>query len=169
MPSRPMVILQEGSNNSAMEEEMAKNVGSVHIQNLQSGREEKGVLLYNSAVATTMHNQVSSVNGGTMGRFINGSMGCSQIAGGLPGHAIVAALTSGNKIFFVGTDSAPHDRIKKKCACGCAGVFNAHVVLSVYAKVFKEESESQPFVKAVGNIFTGLSSLEEMYDMNLIL
>ncbi|GKA74969.1 RNA demethylase ALKBH5-like protein [Tanacetum coccineum] len=138
-------------------------------------------------------NQVSSVRGGTMGRFINGSMGCSQIAGGLLvtkcvavefarkkdpvirnnlapsvsssyiGHAIVAALTSGNKRFFVGTYNAPHDRIKKKCACGCAGVFNAHVVK------FRKDFESQPFVKAAGNIFTGLSSLEEMYDMKLIL
>ncbi|GKD41440.1 dihydroorotase, mitochondrial isoform X1 [Tanacetum coccineum] len=53
-------------------------------------------------------------------------------------QAIVAAVTSGNKRFFLGTDSAPHDRLKKECACGCAGVFNAPVALSVYAKVFEE-------------------------------
>ncbi|GJV34914.1 probable serine/threonine-protein kinase PBL19 [Tanacetum coccineum] len=33
------------------------------------------------------------------------------------GQAIVAAVTSGNKRFFLGTDSAPHDRLKKECAC----------------------------------------------------
>ena len=54
------------------------------------------------------------------------------------GQAIVAAVTSGNKRFFLGTDSAPHDRLKKESACGCAGVFNAPVALSVYAKVFEE-------------------------------
>lgn len=54
------------------------------------------------------------------------------------GQAIVAVVTSGNKRFFAGTDSAPHDRLKKESACGCAGVFNAPVALSVYAKVFEE-------------------------------
>ncbi|XP_076915852.1 dihydroorotase, mitochondrial-like isoform X1 [Bidens hawaiensis] len=53
-------------------------------------------------------------------------------------QAIVAAVTSGNRRFFLGTDSAPHDRQRKECACGCAGVFNAPVALSVYAKVFEE-------------------------------
>ncbi|GKA57160.1 dihydroorotase, mitochondrial isoform X1 [Tanacetum coccineum] len=50
------------------------------------------------------------------------------------GQAIVAAVTSGNKRFFLGKDSAPHDRLKKECACECVGVFNALYALSVYAK-----------------------------------
>ncbi|GKD64947.1 dihydroorotase, mitochondrial isoform X1 [Tanacetum coccineum] len=50
------------------------------------------------------------------------------------GQAIVAAVTSGNKIFFLGTDSAPHDRLKKECACENVGVFNALYALLVYAK-----------------------------------
>lgn len=50
----------------------------------------------------------------------------------------MSAVTSGSKRFFLGTDSAPHDRRKKECSCGCAGIFNAFVALSVYAKVFEE-------------------------------
>ncbi|GKC50163.1 dihydroorotase, mitochondrial isoform X1, partial [Tanacetum coccineum] len=50
------------------------------------------------------------------------------------GQAIVAAVTSGNKRFFLGKDSAPHDRLKKECVCECVGVFNALYALSVYAK-----------------------------------
>ncbi|GKB10575.1 retrotransposon ORF1 [Tanacetum coccineum] len=47
------------------------------------------------------------------------------------GQAIEAAVTSGNKRFFLGTN---HDRLKKECACECVGVFNALYALSVYAK-----------------------------------
>ncbi|PON49689.1 Dihydroorotase homodimeric type [Parasponia andersonii] len=53
-------------------------------------------------------------------------------------QAIVSAATSGSKRFFLGTDSAPHERRNKECPCGCAGTFNAPVALSAYAKVFEE-------------------------------
>ncbi|KAK9747597.1 hypothetical protein RND81_02G002500 [Saponaria officinalis] len=53
-------------------------------------------------------------------------------------QAIVAAVTSGSKQYFLGTDSAPHERRRKECSCGCAGIFNAPVALSLYAKVFEE-------------------------------
>lgn len=53
--------------------------------------------------------------------------------------ALVAAATSGNDNFFLGTDSAPHDVSKKESACGCAGVFNVPVCLSILAKVFEEK------------------------------
>ena len=54
------------------------------------------------------------------------------------GAAIVAAVTSGSKRFFLGTDSAPHERRRKECPCGCAGIYNAPVALSLYAKVFED-------------------------------
>ena len=54
------------------------------------------------------------------------------------GDAIVAAVTSGSKRFFLGTDSAPHERRRKECPCGCAGIYNAPVALSLYAKVFED-------------------------------
>ncbi|KAK3184117.1 hypothetical protein Dsin_031403 [Dipteronia sinensis] len=53
-------------------------------------------------------------------------------------QAIVSAVTSGSKRFFLGTDSAPHEKSKKESACGCAGIYNAPVALSLYAKVFEE-------------------------------
>ncbi|XP_062152523.1 dihydroorotase, mitochondrial-like isoform X2 [Alnus glutinosa] len=53
-------------------------------------------------------------------------------------QAIVSAVTSGSKRFFLGTDSAPHERRRKECPCGCAGIYNAPVALSLYAKVFEE-------------------------------
>ena len=50
----------------------------------------------------------------------------------------MSAVTSGSRKFFLGTDSAPHERRRKECPCGCAGIYNAPVALSLYAKVFEE-------------------------------
>ncbi|KAM5578163.1 dihydroorotase, mitochondrial [Rosa sericea] len=53
-------------------------------------------------------------------------------------QALVSAVTSGSKRFFLGTDSAPHEKRRKECPCGCAGIYSAPVALSLYAKVFEE-------------------------------
>ena len=50
--------------------------------------------------------------------------------------ALVAAATSGNPRFFLGTDSAPHARHTKEAACGCAGIFSAHAAIELYAEAF---------------------------------
>ena len=54
-------------------------------------------------------------------------------------EALVAAATSGDPSFFLGTDSAPHPRGDKESACGCAGVFTAPVALPCLAHVFEDE------------------------------
>jgi dihydroorotase len=51
-------------------------------------------------------------------------------------RALVDAATSGNPKFFLGTDSAPHERGTKENDCGCAGVYTAHAALALYAEVF---------------------------------
>lgn len=50
--------------------------------------------------------------------------------------ALVAAATSGNRKFFLGTDSAPHLTSLKETACGCAGCYSAHAALELYAEAF---------------------------------
>lgn len=52
--------------------------------------------------------------------------------------ALIEAATSGNPKFFIGTDSAPHGASRKESSCGCAGIYNAPVALSLYAQVFDE-------------------------------
>jgi dihydroorotase len=39
--------------------------------------------------------------------------------------ALRRVATSGSRSFFLGTDSAPHERGAKEAACGCAGIFEA--------------------------------------------
>jgi dihydroorotase len=51
-------------------------------------------------------------------------------------EALVAAATSGDRSFFLGTDSAPHERGQKESECGCAGIFSAPVAIEAYAEAF---------------------------------
>ena len=51
--------------------------------------------------------------------------------------ALMQAATSGNKKFFLGTDSAPHAQHTKENACGCAGCYSAHSAMELYAEAFE--------------------------------
>ncbi|MCY7353608.1 MAG: dihydroorotase [Lysobacter sp.] len=53
-------------------------------------------------------------------------------------QALLAAATSGNSKFFLGSDSAPHPRHAKESVCGCAGIYTAHAALELYAEAFEE-------------------------------
>jgi len=73
--------------------------------------------------------------------------------------ALRAAATSGNPKFFLGSDSAPHDRRLKEAACGCAGIFNAPFALESYLAVFEEEAalaQFECFASEHGPRFYGL-------------
>ena len=52
-------------------------------------------------------------------------------------QALLAAATSGDKHFFLGTDSAPHARGAKETSCGCAGCYTALHALELYAEAFE--------------------------------
>lgn len=54
--------------------------------------------------------------------------------------ALRKAATSGDKRYFLGTDSAPHVDPAKECGCGCAGIFTATNTMSCLAHVFEEEN-----------------------------
>ncbi|WP_299268672.1 dihydroorotase [uncultured Psychrosphaera sp.] len=53
-------------------------------------------------------------------------------------QALRAVVATGNKKFFLGTDSAPHEKDKKENACGCAGCYSAWSAIELYAQVFDE-------------------------------
>lgn len=59
--------------------------------------------------------------------------------------ALRKAATSGSAKYFLGTDSAPHDKSAKESACGCAGIFNAPFALESYVTVFEEEGALDKF------------------------
>lgn len=51
-------------------------------------------------------------------------------------QSLLAAATSGNPKFFIGTDSAPHAIEDKQSACGCAGIYTAYAAIEYYAHAF---------------------------------
>ena len=73
--------------------------------------------------------------------------------------ALLGAATSGNPRFFLGTDSAPHERASKENACGCAGMFTAHAAIELYAEAFEAAGRLdrlEPFAAHFGADFYGL-------------
>lgn len=98
--------------------------------------------------------------------------------------ALLAAATSGNMKFFLGTDSAPHSVASKQSACGCAGnsgfsssvlkrhdfhttfcvptfpgVFTGHAAIELYAEAFDSVgaiSKLEGFASLHGARFYGL-------------
>jgi dihydroorotase len=74
-------------------------------------------------------------------------------------EALVAAATSGNPRFFLGTDSAPHSRAAKETDCGCAGCYSAPVALEMYAEAFDDAGalrHLEGFASRFGAEFYGL-------------
>ena len=73
--------------------------------------------------------------------------------------ALVAAATSGNPKFFLGTDSAPHAKGSKEAACGCAGMYTAHAAIEFYAEAFEAANaldKLEAFASFYGADFYGL-------------
>ncbi|NRB32188.1 MAG: dihydroorotase [Rhizobiaceae bacterium] len=73
--------------------------------------------------------------------------------------ALRAAATSGDRRFFLGTDSAPHPTDLKENACGCAGCYTSINTMSLLAHVFEEEDaldRLQDFASINGPTFYGL-------------
>ncbi|MBT1062362.1 dihydroorotase [Bowmanella sp. Y26] len=53
-------------------------------------------------------------------------------------QALRDVVASGSNKFFLGTDSAPHEKHRKESACGCAGCYSAWSAIELYAQVFEE-------------------------------
>ncbi len=74
-------------------------------------------------------------------------------------EALRRAATSGNPKFFLGTDSAPHQKHEKESSCGCAGIFSAPTAIESYAQTFEEEDaldRLEAFASEFGPRFYGL-------------
>jgi dihydroorotase len=74
-------------------------------------------------------------------------------------EALIAAATSGNPKYFLGTDSAPHATAAKETACGCAGIYTAHAAIELYAEAFESADaldKLEGFASRFGADFYGL-------------
>ena len=83
-------------------------------------------------------------------------------------QALVAAATSGDPRFFLGTDSAPHAQSAKHAACGCAGIYTAHAALPLYAEAFEAAGalgRLEGFASWFGADFYGLPRNREQIEL----
>lgn len=74
-------------------------------------------------------------------------------------QALLAVIRSGSNKFFLGTDSAPHSKLKKESACGCAGIFSANAAIEIYASIFEQQDalgKLEAFASFNGPDFYGL-------------
>lgn len=74
-------------------------------------------------------------------------------------EALMAAATSGDPRYFLGTDSAPHPTHAKEAACGCAGCFTALNTMPILAQAFENEGaldRLEDFTSRFGAAFYGL-------------
>lgn len=49
---------------------------------------------------------------------------------------IQAVVLNKNTNFFLGSDSAPHLKCKKENSCGCAGIYNGHIIMESLIELF---------------------------------
>ena len=77
---------------------------------------------------------------------------------------MIKAATSGNRKFFLGTDTAPHLTKDKESECGCAGVFNATYCLPILAQLFDNKyalSQLENFISKHGALHYNLNINKE--------
>lgn len=83
-------------------------------------------------------------------------------------QALRELVASGFERAFLGTDSAPHARLRKESSCGCAGCFNAPTALASYATVFEEMNalaHFEAFCSLNGPRFYGLPVNEGVVEL----
>lgn len=53
-------------------------------------------------------------------------------------EALIKAAISGNDKFFLGTDSAPHEKSNKESTCCAAGIYTANAGIELYVQLFEK-------------------------------
>lgn len=77
--------------------------------------------------------------------------------------ALIEAATSGNRKYFLGSDTAPHPKEQKECAEGSCGVWTALVLPGLLPGIFEKAGrldQLEDFTSRFGTEFYGLSPTE---------
>lgn len=126
-------------------------------------------MLDNVAATITAHHQLLTLNDVIGFGQIKPLNFCMPVAKKEPDRAaLVEIATSAHPRFFFGSDSAPHLKGNKLCACGAAGVFSAPVLASVLADVFEKAGALDAlsaFTSANARFWYGLPSSSGSIDI----
>lgn len=97
------------------------------------------VLAYPNVAATITPHHLRCTRSDILANGLRPELYCKPVINSAQDReALVAAATSGNEKFFLGTDSAPHPLSAKQARVAKAGIFNAPYALEVTAEVFFE-------------------------------
>lgn len=113
----------------------------------------------NVAATITVHHLLQ-----TLDDVVGGSLKPHHFCKPLPKRpedraALCEAAFSGNPKFFFGSDSAPHEKQKKECCCGAAGVYSAPVAIPLLIETFESAGKLEKlpnFVAGFGADFYGI-------------
>lgn len=113
----------------------------------------------NVAATITAHHLCLTLND-VVGYGIQPHHGCMPMPKDFDDRdTLIAAATSGDPQFFLGSDTAPHPREKKECAKGACGVYTAPVLPQVLTEVFEKMGkldQLEDFASRFGAEFYGL-------------
>ena len=91
----------------------------------------------NVAATITAHHLCLTLND-VIGDGIRPHNGCMPMPKSFDDRdALIEAAISGEKKFFLGSDTAPHTRENKECAKGACGVYTAPILPQILAEVFE--------------------------------
>jgi len=160
---RLRVVLEHVTTRKAVQFVTAYNINAQQkqTQNLKSDSESEKVRSERNrirlAATITAHHLMADRNDIFKGNRVNPHMFCLPILKRREDkEALRGAAVSGLPWFFAGSDSAPHTRDTKECSHGCAGIYTAFNVLSLYAETFwraKAMAKMNDFVSGFGADF----------------
>jgi dihydroorotase len=114
----------------------------------------------NVAATITLHHMMLTLDD-IIGGSLNPHAFCKPVAKREEDRlALCKAAMSGSPKFFLGSDSAPHDRTAKECGCGAAGIYSAPVLMPALVQLFEDNKASdidlEKFCSRSGADFYGL-------------
>lgn len=112
---------------------------SVTVEHLSTKAGVDLVLAYERVSGSITPHHLSCERSDILANGLRPELYCKPVINSaLHRDALVAAATSGNPKFFLGTDSAPHPLSAKEARVAKAGIFNAPYALQVTAEVFHQ-------------------------------
>ncbi len=107
-----------------------------------------------TAGTITVHHLMKNLDH-MMGGFLNPHLFCKPVLKRPEDQeALMEAAFGGDTSFFLGTDSAPHQRGQKECDCGCAGTYTAPVAVPALFQFFLENGACSANDPSVFQSFT---------------
>lgn len=142
---------------------------SVTVEHLSTAAGVEVVKSYSNAYGSITPHHLACDRSDLLANGMRAELYCKPVINSCENkEALVEAATSGDRSFFLGTDSAPHPLAAKEARVSKAGVFNAAYALPVVAEVFYKAGRLEHldgFVSQNGALRYGFETTEEVLEL----